>query len=74
VFGLVGWSGFLSGLHFCRGCRDEFKVRLSDDVGVAIHWVDGMICFDVFLLLSVGKRDMYPFVLYCEVYNVESIV
>ena len=64
-------SGLLSGLHFCSSCRDEYKLRLSRDIAVGIHWVDDMLHFDILLLLSVGAEFMYPFLLYCEVYGVK---
>lgn len=47
------------------------KVRLSDDIGVVIHWVDDFYFFDVVLIVEGSKA--LP-VLYREVYVVESVV
>lgn len=69
VFDLAEWSGFLSGLKLCVHCRDSFKVFLTSDVGVAIHWVGDKLVFDVIYLCSDGCF-IHPYVLYCEVYSV----
>lgn len=69
MFDLAKWSGFLSGLKLCTHCRHDFKVFLTSDVGVAIHWVGDKLVFDVILLCSDGSF-FHPYVLYCEVYSV----
>lgn len=58
-------GGVLCGLRFCSHCRDIFKVILSPNVGVVIHWVGEHMFFDVVLCFE-GCGASY--VLYREVY------
>jgi hypothetical protein len=60
-----------SGLRFCPHCRQEFKVRLSSDIGVRLHWVGEQVCFDVdFLLFELFPECSGMLVLYREVYSI----
>jgi hypothetical protein len=59
-----------SDVKVCSHCQIDYKVRLSSDIGVRLHWVGKFLYFEVVLLVFTFIPECNTTcVLYREVYR-----